>query len=119
MGLLKRERLWLGPVGGAAIKLDPEGNVHSGLHVGEGIETCIAARQLGLRPTWALGSAGAIAAFSVLAGIEVLSLLCEHDEANRKAAHACATRWLSAGREVVNILPNHGKDANDAIRRSA
>jgi hypothetical protein len=55
-------RKFLGPVGGAAVKLDPDDAVLKGLHVGEGVETCMAARQLGLRPTWALGSAGAIAA---------------------------------------------------------
>ena len=112
-------RKFLGPVGGAAVKLDPDENVLDGLHIAEGIESGLAARRLGLRPTWALGSAGAISAFPVLSGIEALSLLREHDEANRKASDACATRWLSAGCEVVNILPNRGKDANDAIRRSA
>jgi hypothetical protein len=66
----KLERRFLGPVGGAAIKLDADEDVLGGLHIGEGIETCLAARKLGLRPTWALGSAGAVAGFPVLAGIE-------------------------------------------------
>ena len=59
----KLGRKFLGPVGGAAIKLDADENVLGGLHIGEGVETCLAARQLGLRPTWALGSCGAVAAF--------------------------------------------------------
>ena len=56
----------MGPVGGAAIKLDADEDVLGGLHIGEGIETCMAARMLGLRPAWALGSAGEIAKFPVL-----------------------------------------------------
>ena len=48
----KLGRKFLGPVGGAAIKLDADENVLGGLHIGEGVETCLAARQLGLRPTW-------------------------------------------------------------------
>jgi hypothetical protein len=63
----KTERWFIGPVGGAAIKLDADETVLAGLHVGEGIETCMTARQYERRrPTWALGSAGALAAFPVL-----------------------------------------------------
>jgi hypothetical protein len=120
----KIERKFLGPVGGCAIKLDPEEEVLGGLHIGEGIETCMSARQgvligddiIQLRPTWALGSAGAIAAFPVLHAIECLSLIREKDEANTKAAVACAVRWQAAKREVRNIWPDAGKDLNDELK---
>lgn len=112
----RRDRMFLGPVRGCAVKLDPDEEVLSGLHVGEGIETVMASRQIGLRPAWALGSAGAIASFPVLAGVESLSLLREHDEANRRAADACALRWTEANREVLDVWPRFGKDVNDAIR---
>jgi putative DNA primase/helicase len=115
----KRERKFLGPVGGAAIKLDADEEVTTGLHIGEGIETCLSARMLGLRPSWALGSAGAIAAFPVLNGVECLSLLREHDEANKRAADTCAARWATAKREVYNIQPIGGGDLNDSIRGAA
>ena len=115
----KIERRFMGPVGGAAIKLDADEDVLGGLHIGEGIETCMAARMLGLRPAWALGSAGAIAAFPVLSGIECLSLLREHDDANRRAADACAAAWMTAGREVLDVLPKAGKDINDSIKGAA
>ena len=114
--LQKRDRKFMGPVGGAAIKLDADEDVLGGLHVGEGIETCLAARMLGLRPSWALGSASAIAAFPVLSGVECLTLLREHDEANRCAADACAANWTAAGREAFNIRPIAGKDLNDSIK---
>lgn len=113
---LKIGRKFLGPVGGGAIKLDANEEVTQGLHIGEGIETCLAARQIGLKPTWALGSAGAIAVFPVLAGIEALSLLREHDEANRRAADECTRRWIDAGRSVYDVWPQIGKDVNDSLR---
>jgi putative DNA primase/helicase len=115
----KLERKFLGPVGGAAVKLDPDEDVLTCLYVGEGVETCLAARQIGLKPTWALGSCMAIGAFPVLSGIECLSILRENDEANRRNADACAMRWHSAGKQVFNVKPNVGKDINDAILGAA
>jgi putative DNA primase/helicase len=115
----KIERRFLGPVGGAAIKLDPDESVLGGLHVGEGVETCLAARQIGLKPAWALGSCLAIGAFPVLPGIGCLSILREHDPANERNADLCGTRWHEAGRQVFDVWPRIGKDVNDAIRGAA
>lgn len=115
----KVSRAFLGPVGGAAIKIDADDEVTSGLHIGEGVETCMAAHQLGLRPCWALGSAGAIAAFPVLRGVEALTILAEHDDASARAVDACAARWHAAGRGVLINEPIGGKDLNDAIRATA
>ena len=75
-------RKFLGPVSGAAVMLDPFDFVATGLHVGEGVETCMAARQFNLRPVWALGSAAAVAAFPILGGVECLTLLKEADDAS-------------------------------------
>ena len=75
----------------------------------------MAARQLGLRPAWALGSAGAVAAFAVLTRIETLTLLAERCEANARAVEQCAARWYEAGREVIIIEPKRGKDMNDSL----
>jgi putative DNA primase/helicase len=117
----KLGRKMLGPTRNAAIKLDPDENVTLGLHIGEGIETCIAARLAGFRPVWALGSAGSIAAFPVLPGIEAVTILAETDDdgANHRATQACATRWAEAGREVFAVLPQIGGDLNDVWREVA
>jgi hypothetical protein len=116
----KLERKFLGPVGGAAIKLDADEDVLGGLHIGEGVETTMTARQVEhRRPAWALGSRGAIAAFPVLSGIECLTLLAEHDEASASAVEQCAARWHSAGKEVLINEPIGGKDLNDALQRRA
>jgi hypothetical protein len=115
----KLGRKFLGPVAGAAIKLDADDTVLGGLHIGEGIETCMAARKIGLRPTWALGSAGAIAAFPVLCGIEALTVVADHDAngSGERAAREAERRWIEAGREVVILRADAiGADLNDAIR---
>jgi hypothetical protein len=119
LGGRKIGRRFLGPVGGCAVMLDAFDAVTTGLHVGEGIETCLAARQFGFRPAWAVGSAGTVASFPVLNGVEHLTLLAEHDEASARAVQACAIRWDAAGREVVLNRPIGGKDLNDVLRGAA
>jgi putative DNA primase/helicase len=115
----KIDRRMLGPVAGAAIKIDADENVEQGLTVGEGFETCLAARALGFRPVWALGSAGAIAAFPVLSGIDCLTILGEPDTANAHAIEQCGYRWTDAGAEVRVVMSNVGGDLNDAYRAMA
>ena len=88
------------------------------LAVGEGIETAIAANQMGFGPAWALGSAGAIATLPVLEDIHKLILLGENDDASRKATDDCAERWLREGREVELVEPEGGKDLDDELMRS-
>jgi len=115
----KLERKFLGPTKGAAVMLDPFDSVTAGLHVGEGVETCLAARQLHLRPVWALGSTGTIAKLPLLSGVETLTLLAENDLASPRAVEECAARWHAAGREVLINRPIGGKDLNDAIKGDA
>jgi putative DNA primase/helicase len=113
----KIDRRMLGPVGGAAIKIDRDEDVEHGLAVGEGFETGLAGRVLGFRPVWALGSAGAIAAMPVLSGIDALTILAETDDsgANARAVQACGKRWFDAGREVILVTPNIIGDLNDTV----
>ena len=114
----KVDRRMLGDAAEAAIKLDPEDAVTMGLVVGEGIETTLSARQLGFKPTWALGSVSTISTFPVLSGIEALTLLAESDKkgANAKAITTCGTRWHEAGRTVVTVASLIGGDINDALQ---
>jgi putative DNA primase/helicase len=110
-------RRMLGVAKNAAIKLDR--SAQSSLAIGEGIETCLAARQLGLGSCWALGSASAIGRFPILAGISRLRLLAENDDANAKAIEACGRRWYEAGRTVEIVRPNiRCNDMNDLLRRA-
>ena len=114
----KIDRKMLGPVGGAAMKLSADADVSARLHIGEGLETCIAAMLAGFRPTWAVGSAGAIAAFPVLSNIRTLSIFGEVNDggANARAAQACAIRWQDADADILVIEPLIGGDLNDVWR---
>ena len=108
----KAERKMLGTVLGSAVKLDPAGDR---LAIGEGIETCMAARQLGLRPVWALGSAGGIENLAPVEGVEELTILGENDNGtNRNAAEECRENWKQ--RRVLLTIPRRGfKDFNDVL----
>jgi putative DNA primase/helicase len=109
----KAERKMLGGIAGSAVKLDPAGER---LTIGEGVETCLAARQFGLRPVWALGSAGAIEKFRPVLGVNHLFILGENDDSgrNREAAEACRATWKDY--RVTIIKPRStAKDLNDII----
>ena len=112
----KVDRRMLGIAGGAAVKVDADDEVTGGITVGEGVETVLAARQLGFRPAWAVTSANAVASFPVLAGVECLTLLQENDPTSDRAVGEAAERWHRAGREITIITPNIGSDMNDALR---
>jgi Zn ribbon nucleic-acid-binding protein len=110
----KTLRKMLGPVKGAAVKLAP---VTDGtLAIGEGLETSLAANEMGYGPAWALGSAIAVERLPVLVGIKKLVLLEENNAASREAVTVCGRRWVAAGREVLRVVPKPGcDDLNDEL----
>jgi putative DNA primase/helicase len=108
--------MMLGPSANCAIKLDPDEHVQCGLVICEGIETGLAARQIGLRPIWAMGSTGGISKLPVLPAIDAITIHAEPGQAGIKAVHECARRWRDAGREVIVISSRAGSDLNDAIK---
>jgi putative DNA primase/helicase len=117
----KTFRLSLGPIAGGSIKLDPDEAVEQGLCLGDGVETCLSGRQMGLKPVWSAVNTGGIASFTVLPGVEGLHIFKENDTngASEKAVNQCACRWYEAGRSVFVVTPDVGKDLNDEIIRKA
>lgn len=109
----KAGKMMLGPAAGCVVRLWPDEAVTSGLVLGEGIETVLTAatriehRGTRLAPAWAACSAGGMAKFPVLTGIEALTLLVDNDEsgAGERAARECSARWTAAGREVIRLTP--------------
>jgi putative DNA primase/helicase len=109
----KPDRRMLGTVRRAAIKLDSIGEK---LTIGEGIETCMAARQFGYVPAWALGSTGGISFFPIIDGVKTLLILGEHGEASARAIKLCGPRWKNAGRRVRLAMPDpEFSDLNDVL----
>jgi hypothetical protein len=110
-------RRMLGVVQGAAVMFD---TVRDGkLAIGEGIETCLAGRQLGLGPCWALGSVGAISFFPIIEGVRHLIVFAETGAASEQAIRLCGGRWRRAGRRVQVVRPAIGDDLNDVLMHEA
>jgi putative DNA primase/helicase len=109
----KTERKMFGLVRRAAVKL---GMPTKTLIIGEGVETCMAARQFDLGNfAWALGSVGAISFFPVLPGIRNLLILAETGNASAEAIKICSRRWQKSYRDVKIVKPDIGDDINDAL----
>jgi hypothetical protein len=118
----------LGGVGRLGIiRLSPDEEILGGLHICEGIESALSLMQMGFCPMWAAGSTSQLKAFPVLAGVECLTIIADHDiadeagkQASQQAARETRQRWANAGRETVMKIPKRpGEDANDILKRRA
>jgi hypothetical protein len=111
----KTSRMMLGTVRRAAVMFDPADDT---LAIGEGVETCMAARELGLAPAWALGSVGRISRFPVIDGVKTLRILGEAGAASAAAVNLCMPRWRAAGRHVQTVMPDQNfSDLNDEVMK--
>lgn len=106
----------LGPAG--VIRLSEDADALGGLYLAEGLETSLAAMSIGLRPIWSCGSTSIMRTFPVLAGVEALTIIADHDAngAGEHAAKACADRLRASGREVHIFRSNQYGDLNDALQ---
>ena len=116
---VKLGRKMTGVASGACIKIDDDSSVEQGICIAEGLETALTGRLFGLRPAWALGSAGAITTFPTLPGVTGIHILGETGKANADAVHACGRRWRQVGAEVLIVRPKVGSDINDALKMGA
>ena len=110
------------------IRLWPDDETTMGLVIGEGIETCLTAAKAGIAPCWAAMTAGNVARFSVLPGLEGITVLVDHDRPDRRGRQAgiqsgvvLVERYAAAGfhtdRDVVIFLPGgEGLDVADLVK---
>ncbi len=87
------------------VRLSRDEDVTQGVGVTEGIEDGLAILLSGWAPVWVATSAGAIARFPVINGIEALTIFADADAPGYAAAQECAERWIEAGREAVISPP--------------
>jgi putative DNA primase/helicase len=88
------------------------------LVIGEGAETCLAARKMGFRPVWALGSVGAIGRFPIIPGVTQLTILGEAGRPSMDMSLKCASRWRAQQCRVRIIVPDQGlSDMNDVLQQ--
>jgi hypothetical protein len=99
----KVERKMLGRQG--VVRLSPNSEVTMALGITEGVEDGLAVLLSGWTPVWAATSAGAVAKFPILSGIEALTIFADADAAGRRAAQRCKEQWLVGGHEVVITAP--------------
>lgn len=114
----KIDKKMLGRSGGAAIMLSKAVEVTMGLGIAEGIETALSVLNTGWAPIWAIGSAGCIATFPILDGIEALTVFADADDAGLRAAREVAARYAAHGREGFVQIPPRG-DFNDLAQEAA
>jgi len=106
---------------GGVVRLWPDEAVTQGLGLAEGIETALSLAHA-FTPVWAMVDAGNLEAMPALEGIEALTIAADNDESGRgaAAAHVCADRWSTAGRDVRIVLPlDRSTDLNDIARAAA
>jgi putative DNA primase/helicase len=114
-----KDRMALGAIKGGVVKLTSDEKVTYGLAIAEGIETTLSLRLMpdwSASPVWACLSAGNLADFPLLSGIETLVVGVDHDEAGQKAAAQAIMRWHDAGRETFILkAKRRGDDLNDLV----
>lgn len=104
---------------GGVIRLWPDEALTQGLAIAEGIESALSLAQA-FQPAWALITAGNLAKFPRLAGVESLTIAVDHDDAGQHAADECAAHWYEAGAEVHTVMADRiGHDINDLLRGGA
>ena len=104
----KLDRRMLGRQG--CIKLSPDEDVTLALGIVEGVEDGLAVLLSGWAPVWAATSAGAIARFPVIGGIETLTVFADADDPGINAAGQCLHRWRLAGRKAAVVPPTVEED---------
>ena len=106
------QKMMLGPCGKGTVRLADPGEV---LMVGEGIETCLAARQATGNPAWAALSTSGLRGLGLPENVRDVIVLADGDAAGEAAARDCAWRWKREGRRVRIARPPQGMDFNDML----
>jgi putative DNA primase/helicase len=105
-------KMMLGLCRGGVVRLAEAGEV---LLVGEGIETCLSARQVTGHPAWAALSTSGLRTLDLPRDARDVIVLADGDEPGEAAAQDCARRWKREGRRVRIARPPQGMNFNDML----
>jgi hypothetical protein len=106
-------KMMLGPCAGGAVRLaEPDGD-H--ICIGEGIETCLSAMQLGLGPAWACLSTSGLKRVHLPDQVRRVTILADSDDAGVAAAHEIQHRLSLTGRRATIAEPVGFNDFNDLL----
>jgi putative DNA primase/helicase len=110
------QKMMLGPCRGGAVRLAENRKV---LMIGEGIETCLTAKQATGLPAWAALSTSGLRTLDLPDVVRDVIVLADGDDPGEAAARDCALRWRWEGRRVRIARPPEGMDFNDMLRDCA
>jgi putative DNA primase/helicase len=110
------QRMALGCLAGAVIKISANEDVARGIGICEGIEDAIAVHNAGWRPVWCCVSASNLNSFPPLPGVDAVTIFADADVPGLKAARCAAQHWQKAGREARIVAPKRAKDFGEALR---
>lgn len=103
------------------VRLVDDAEMTIGLGIAEGLENALDVMRKGWSPVWSTLSAGNLASFPLLSGVECLTVFgdCDASGGGQRAAEKVVRRWREAGREARIVLPPEvGMDWNDLSRRA-
>ena len=106
------QKMMLGPCRGGVVQLATADDT---VLIGEGLETCLAVRQVTGLPVWAALSTAGLRTLQLPTTIRAVTVLADGDTAGDQAARAAATRWTREGRTVRIARPPTGLDFNDVL----
>ncbi|MCB1502163.1 MAG: toprim domain-containing protein [Bauldia sp.] len=109
-------RKMLGPISNGVVRLHPI-PVDGHLGIAEGIETALSAHAIFNVPTWAALSADGLRRWQWPNGVTRVSIFADAGEAGSQAAGVLGDRLSAAGMPNAIVLPLHGDDFNDDLRR--
>lgn len=112
---IEPNKMTLGPIRGAAIRLAPAAEE---LMVGEGIETCLAAMQETGKPAWSAISTAGLRQVNLPPLVRRVIILADGDPPGELAAQAAARRFAEEGREVRIAQAPAGMDFNDLLSKA-
>ena len=105
-------KMMLGPCRGGAVRLGTRCTV---LMVGEGIETCLAAKRATGQAAWAALSTSGLRALDLPRDVRDVIVLADGDDPGEAAAQDCTWRWKREGRRVRIARPPRSMDFNDLL----
>ncbi len=105
-------KMSLGPMGDGAVRLGKPGTV---LGLGEGIETCLSAKQLYAVPVWATLSAHRLGSVAIPEGVQEIWIFADSGTVGRQEARKAWDRYTDAGyRSLIQPPPEGYDDHNSA-----
>jgi hypothetical protein len=112
-------RRLIGVAPDAVAKVSPDDQVQEVLHITEGLEDAVSARQLGFSPVWATLGTGTMQDLSVIDRVKTLIVFADRDpksKAGMKAAKLVRAKWETEGKKVHIWRPPPGvKDLNELL----